>query len=378
MKERENSVGLDKNLCQWMYRQRLHDILLDPTKIQNKKLSKLYVSTLSRLEFFIDELLSNDEIPFVLSLSGNGTKDYDPSSLAHSYFILVNDFIDAVNMLSQHYYYSERINVFIDCCYSMGLLDIDLEWNNIWYDPKKTDPRFDGISAADIFNKLVEKIRHEWKTNNIQAKVNARKKDSNNRYTEYCKYIDALFNNCARQIVLRIDLYYKKQYANNFTIADITNDLNHLFENKRCNSIFNYMNGYIAKLEFGVDKGLHYHVLFFFDGSERNIYSHIHFAEEIGKYWVDTITKGRGDYWNVNDNAAHYDSLGKRGIGVINWDETNLMKNLKYIVQYFCKVDQFIRPKFGSKVRLLRRGNPPKIPIKKMGKPRTRKKPVNL
>jgi hypothetical protein len=252
----------------------------------------------------------------------------------------------------------------------MGLLDIDLEWNNIWYDPKKTDPRFDGISAADILNKLVEKIRIEWKTNNIQAKVNARKKDANNRYNEYCKYIDNLFKNCARQVVLRIDLYYKKQYANNITIADITNDLNHLFENKRCNSIFDCMNGYIAKLEFGVDKGLHYHVLFFFDGSERNIYSHIHFAEEIGKYWVDTITKGRGDYWNVNDNAARYDSLGKRGIGVINWDDTNLMKNLKYIVQYFCKLEQFIRPKFSSKVRLLRRGNFPKVQKVKRGRPR--------
>ena len=64
------------------------------------------------------------------------------------------------------------------------------------------------------------------------------------------------------------------------------------------------------------------------------------------------------------------DSLGKRGIGVINCDDTNLMKNLKYIVQYFCKLEQFIRPKFSSKVRLLRRGNFPKVQKVKRGRPR--------
>lgn len=371
MQESEKSAGLDRNLCQWLYREQLYDSLFDPIKLQNKKLSsKVYANILSKLECFVDELLSNDEIPFVPSLDRIGKKDYLANSLAHQYFIFIPDFIDVINILSTDYYYSERINVFTDYCHSMGLLNISFEWKNIWVDAKKTDPRFSGISAADIFNNLVQKIRNEWKIKNLQSKVNARKKDASKRYVEYCKYVNSLFNNCARQVVLRIDLYYKKEYTNSVSVFDITNDLNHLFENKRCNSIFDYMNGYIAKLEYGIDKGLHYHIIFFFDGSERNNYSHIHLAEEIGEYWINTITKGRGDYWNVNNNAAYYDKLGKRGIGVINWHETNLIENLKYVVGYFCKVDQFIRPKLGSKVRLLRRGNFPKVTKVKRGRPR--------
>lgn len=371
MIDNKKSNSLDRNLCQWLYSERLQDSLFDPIELQTKKISsKSYANTLASLECFVDELLSNDEIPFVASIGGIGRKDYLANSLAHQYFIRIPSFIDAINMLSTNYYYSERINVFIDCCQSIGLLKISLEWKNIWSDPKKNDARFGGISAADIFNNLVQKIRDEWKIKNLQTKVNARKKDANSRCIEYCNYVDALFDNCGRLVVLRIDLYYKKEYSNDINVSDITNDLNHLFENKRCNSIFDFMKGYIAKLEFGIDKGIHYHVLFFFDGSERNNHRHIHLAEEIGEYWVDIITKGRGDYWNVNDKAIRYDELGKRGIGVINWNETNLIKNLKYIVEYFCKVDQFIRPKFGSKVRLLRRGNFPKVPKVKRGRPR--------
>ncbi len=373
MHENEMNSGLDWHLCKAIYTGELCDSLFDLKKSRNtKSYSILYALQFSKLERFVDELVSNDDTPFVLYLGNSGSKEYATTSLASKYFGLLPDFIDIVNMLSPRYYYSERVNAFTKCCHSMGLLSEPIKWSkNIYVNPKIIYPRLNGASAAEIFNTLVKNIRSEWKINKFQSKVNARERDARQRHNEYCQYVDSLFEDCARLVVLRVDFFYKKQHSNDINVSDITKDLNHLLENKRCNSIFQSMKGHIAKLEHGIEKGVHWHVIFFFDGSKRNGYSHIHLAEKIGDYWVKVITKGLGDYWNVNHKANHYSNLGRRGIGVINWNDTDLRRNLNYyVVGYLCKVSQFIRPKFGPKVRLLRRGNFPKIPDKKSGRPR--------
>ena len=107
----------------------------------------------------------------------------------------------------------------------------------------------------------------------------------------------------ARLVLVRVDLFYEKQYGDSIDVFDMTNDLDRLFGNARHNSLFAFMKGYIVKLEYGVDKGIHAHALLFFDGSKRNNSSHIQLAKEIGEYWINMITKGRGAYWNVNANA---------------------------------------------------------------------------
>ena len=91
----------------------------------------------------------------------------------------------------------------------------------------------------------------------------------------------------------------------------------------------------------------------------------------MGKYWVDRITNGRGNYWNVNASADHYEKLGSLAIGVISWNDTDKIENLKkYVVGYLCKMDQYFSPKWGLKVKLFRRGNFPDIPDNKRGRPR--------
>ncbi len=372
MKKNEKTDHYDRN-ARRAYYDDFCGTMFEPT---NNKLASLHAFQLHTLECFVDDLLANDDIPFVPHLSGNGKSEYAQSPLARKYFRCVPDFIHVVSILSPRYEYSERVNVFIAVCRSMVLSSEQLEWGNHYSDPKKTFPHMGGISAAEIVNALVKAIRDEWKQKNIQAKVNARKNETNRRYVDYCRYVDALFNDCARLVVLRIDLYYQKDCSNDVKndvkMAEITKDLNHLFENKRGNSLFSFMKGYIAKLEYGVDKGLHWHVLLLFDGSVRNNTSHSHLAEEIGEYWTHTITKGRGAYWNVNRRAAaNYEKLKRLGVGPIDWYSTDLRMNLKeHVVKYLCKTDQFIRPKFGTKARLFRRGNFPTIPDKRRGKPR--------
>jgi len=353
--------------------QRLYDSAYDPIPLQSATFNSKYdMSDLDKVECFVNDVLLTNELPIRTYPGAETGKWHTPTSLEIEYFRSFPDFIEVVKRLPSQYEYSEQVNAMIDCCQAMGLLSEHFDWKKNWNaDPEKTYPCFEWLSGTDIFNTLVDTLRWDWKINNRQAKANARIKENIDRHAEYCDYVDSLFNARARQMVERLDLFYQKQHANSINVFDMTNDFDRLLNNARRNSLFDFMTGYIAKLEFGVEKGLHWHVILFFDGSEKKGYSHINLAKEIGEYWVTVITKGRGDYRNINNNADHYDKLGRLGIGVINWHNTELRSNLKkYVVGYMFKGAQYFRPKWGSNVRLFRRGDFPEISDIRLGRPR--------
>ncbi len=68
----------------------------------------------------------------------------------------------------------------------------------------------------------------------------------------------------------------------------------------------------------------------------------------------------QGHYWNCHDDKAHYQRLDLLGIGDIHWTDTKEIQNLKTIVAYFCKRQQYIKPIDAPKMRLVRKGDSPK------------------
>lgn len=337
-------------------------------KLKGRGGARIYAHQLNQLECFVHDVLSNDEIPFVPRFSDLDGVKYDHSPLAARYFMMMPGFILTVEMLSLKYEYNEKITIFVDCCNFMGLMSSPVDWRaaGINFSPPTHPHVADGHRACMLFNELVNKIRIEWRRQNFKERYRIRCREARVRVTEYFSYVDALFDDCKRLVVLRLDFFYKEEYFDQVDIHDALEDLNHLFRNKRCNSLFRFMKGYIAKVEYGIQKSLHFHTIFFFDGSKRNNSSHIYSAKQIGEYWVNTVTKGRGAYWNSNNETENFDRLGIRGIGVINANELQLRNNLKFnVVHYLCKIDQYFRPKFGTKVKLIRRGGlPKKRPIK--------------
>ena len=335
---------------------------------------KFYANQLHRLECFVDDLLSTDEIPFLPRLSRFGDTEYDISKLCDNYFFLLPNFIEVVKMLAPWYVYSERITVFISCCKSQGLLQqtLVLGTRDIWFVAATRLPQFGGVTAGELFNTLVNNIRAEWKAQELGTKLRKRRAEMHKRFTDYCAYVDSLFDACAKQLVLRVDLYYRRELFDRVTVHDAVTDFNHLVANMRgCQSIFGAMNGYIAKLDYGIEKGVHIHTIFFFDSSKRNNANHNYLAMQVGEYWVRVITKCNGAYWNVSAMASDDENLRIRGIGVIHANARQVRANLtNVVVRYLCKMDQFLRPKFHRQVHLIRRGNLPKVPIIKRGRPR--------
>jgi hypothetical protein len=207
-------------------------------------------------------------------------------------------------------------------------------------------------------------------------------REASENYKSCCAYVDGLFACCTRLVVIRLDFDYNQTFASSVTFEQAQAHLKQLLNNTRHNNkLFNELKGYIAKVEYGLDKQIHIHTLFFFNGHKRKGSSDVYLAEGIGEYWKNNVTQGTGEYWNCNENKSRYRYVG---IGLIDISDTtkrkqkNLFKrkNLLRVVQYFCKKDtQMIKPRHSPQAKTLFRGDLRKH-NPKLGRPRSLGKQV--
>lgn len=186
-------------------------------------------------------------------------------------------------------------------------------------------------------NECMNQIRKNVKTKAFIARLNSYQRSSNKNYKELAGYVDALFERYSRLLVLRVDLSYWKESAKTAQ-AVAKQDRERLFGNARSNKLFDDMVGYIWKLEHGPEKGFHYHMMFFFDGSK--VREDVTLARRVGEYWSDVVTKGRGLYFNCNANKFGYKT---RGVGMIDHTDAQLRKGLREAVIYLTKTDLYMK-----------------------------------
>lgn len=210
-------------------------------------------------------------------------------------------------------------------------------------------------------NDCVDKIRQEARSKKFLSKLNSYQRSSNKNRQELTDYVNALFERHSRLLVLRVDLSYSKE-GSKLTQAEAKRDRERLFENARSNKLFADMVGYIWKLEHGPEKGFHYHMMFFFDGSKVREDGSL--ARRIGQYWIDVITKGRGLYYNCNASKWRY---RKCGIGMISYTDTQLREGLQDAMVYLTKTDLYM--KLQTVGRGMGKGNRP-CPKDSRGRPR--------
>ena len=172
-------------------------------------------------------------------------------------------------------------------------------------------------------------------------------------------YIDSLSANYSKLNIVRVDLAYKKD-ANNkasVTLDEANKDFNRMMNNRRSKpSIFSNQVGYICKKEYTKDKGVHFHTLFIFDG--QKVQKDKFKADQIGKYWNESITKNKGSYHNCNKTIYK-----ENGIGMLNHTDSEKRKILDTkVISYLCKDDhQDIEPiKTNKNDRAFIRGTLPK------------------
>lgn len=220
---------------------------------------------------------------------------------------------------------------------------------------KKEDKSTSGESLEQISIETKLDVQTQQKSNMTKSnEINSKKQKK--RVSSANAYIDSLSSKYSKLLVVKDDLYIKKDFSSAVSPKDVSSLFDNLLDNRRGKpSIFKDNIGYMAKLEYTKDRGAHLHTLFFFDGNK--VQKDAHKGKEIGDYWNNEITDGKGSYNNCNMN----DYKDNYAIGMIehtNKDKIDLLKNV--VVKYLAKDTQNVKDANCTDVVAFRRGLIPK------------------
>jgi len=235
------------------------------------------------------------------------------------------------------------------------------------------------LLIEDGIKTLIDTIRQEVKGPGFRRLVYSQRRVSKKNYKGLVSYIDSLFSRYDRLLVLRVDFAY--HMGNTITqpceisskYQEAKADFHHFLNNTKSNGLFKHLIGYVWKLEYGTEKGFHYHVLFFFNGAK--IRKDENLAMLIGEYWKNNITQGRGLYYNCNANKHQYSQLG---IGLIKYSDSALRVGLYKTASYLVKVDHYARLLSPDNSRTFGRSEIVKPKQDGRGRPRTYSSEGNL
>jgi len=235
----------------------------------------------------------------------------------------------------------------------------------------------------ECFNRLndfVSAVRKQISSGGFRREMSAHVRSVNKNYAGLLEYIDALFARYARLLVLRIDFSYGKgefeiedfikvherEDVLNLVSEQIVRHRKQLLHHLKSKRPELGMVGYVWKLEYGKEKGHHYHMMFFLDGAK--VRKDIVIAQLIGEHWNEVITQGKGVYYNCNGDKGRYKFCG---VGMINYHEAEKLSNLKEKVAiYLTKVDRYVSACMPGNRRTFGKGNAPKMSEQSAGRPR--------
>lgn len=317
-------------------------------KVSNESLDEFshrdYILELLKIENLVN-LITSSELPgFTIKEIKYGKPHLTKYPLA-KYFQSITELFE---LASSEYEYSPNVELFFSCCTKLELgkeyLRSPLAYGNR------------PIRQFEIYNELIELIRSESRTQKFRSRVSSQRYKSTYRLESSKSLINEVFANCSSVEVLRIDFSYKYPDAEHVTAEKARSDLKRFLNNRRHNkSLFQYCLTYIWKLEWGPDKGYHFHLIFFYNG--RYVCNDSYWSNQLCKYWEE-ITKGIGQSHDCNRDKDRYI---RRGIGTITRKNDAKRKILvEDVVGYLTKTDQCLRVKKLGRDRCYGKGKPPK------------------
>lgn len=261
---------------------------------------------------------------------------------------------------------SHEVNPYVEVFFRCADRVDDLHSLRVWRTLR------DGAAEAFIgqMNDLIEFVRLELSSDAFKAILKRFRKASFKRINSLEGYIDALFAQHSRMLVVRVDLSYQSGFVSGREdfYGDVKKVKAHwakMQKDLHKGIPVDGLLGFACKLEYGQLKGFHFHLLLFYNGTNHRQDGVL--ARMVGEYWRDSITAGAGRYFNCNAVKEKYKYLG---IGMISFNQLDRVSALKNrVASYLTKVDYWIRlsPESG---RSFFRGNMPKLKSVKRGRPR--------
>lgn len=147
--------------------------------------------------------------------------------------------------------------------------------------------------------------------------------------------INRLFDCYSKLLVLRVDLSYRSDYQT--SLPQAKQHMDHFVEYLRKSQ--EDLLGYVWKLEYGLKKEYHFHVLVFLDGQAAR--SDVFYARSLGEQWQNVITNNKGLYYNCHAEKKYPECY----LGLVQHDQTeeNVKRNwLEKHALYLAKPDLVI------------------------------------
>lgn len=126
----------------------------------------------------------------------------------------------------------------------------------------------DATNTAIMLNKLVSEYRDEVIKPEFRQELRKYQRNSMKNLKGVTNYIQHLFTRHARLLVIRLDLAWGKAHSSSITPEIAKQQRQQLLRNMKRKRLFKNVLGMVWKLEYGPDRGFHYHTLFFLDGNK--------------------------------------------------------------------------------------------------------------
>lgn len=315
---------------------------LGPDGTPHGVLSEDFGNGVYQVHAYVDRVRECELPAFVFQATKKGLRIPTPTTVGRlpPRHLLTDDFL-------QRYDFSPQVKAFVECYDQVAdSLGCQIGASHL------PSGRQAGELMADVANELVGLLRAKTRSQEFRTALGVQLQRAERNFSDGKALINALRERRVRLNVVRVDLSYRR--ASRPTLNQAKRDMRRLFNNCRSNAIFANLEGCIWRLEYRVRTGYHFHVIFFFDGSERRDDGVI--AAQICKYWERDVTRGRGRSENCNYSKNKYKALG---IGRI--DSKDYAKHyflLHAVLGYLVKADEAVRP-LGVKAFGVSRPKPP-------------------
>lgn len=263
--------------------------------------------------------------------------------------------------------YSPHIEAFHDACKELGIIGKRRFW---FGEPGDTDTQHNK-PYTDWFNGLIVKIHEHCQSRKFKERERLLKIHVQRNIDNVTAFEQELFSDevgWARWLVLELTLKYESKYRGSITLDDVIKHRDTFFKARRYNNMMSCIKAYVWAIEEGEDTGFHLHVVLFCPPVTKD---DERLANQIGDYWADVVTQGKGAFHNSNraDLKPSYEMYGHGiGVGLIEHSNRKMRGSLLENLLYLAKAEQQLQIRTEGNVHTFgMSGVPKKV---RVGRPR--------
>lgn len=275
------------------------------------------------------EIKASTKEHFTLELNRKNHKIIRCDSLGKNILSMIDNITNIILAMSETHDIDPNVKLFIDAAKAANIVGCGYIANNLIDD-----------YANKIFDRLTGFVKHirDYDDTELKKQESNAYRASQKNHISVIEYLNKLFSIHSRILVVRVDLAYGAKHTASTSIDDVKKHRDNLFRRMHKMKNFDAWIGHVWKLEYGLKKGYHYHMLFMFDGSK--VRQDITIGLNIGQLWSEKITDSKGVYFNCNAYKYKYKYCG---LGMVNYYEKEKIEGIHKAISYFIKIDRFIK-----------------------------------